>query len=299
MTTVVLRGSTSTLTTYPRTQGPVPLLPAVSPTVRVAAQGVSWPDEDTGYAAAGQDTLDQTVTAAADVGATALSITSTNVAVGRKYLLVDSDAVFPVSVIGKGAGVVYLGEPLRRAVSALGKLVGWAVTRALTTTETDLVGPGMAQFKATVGGIAVSWTETFRVARRLPVIPLTADELVRSHPEVKALHARQDETLVQLIESAWEYQVLPKILRREFFPEDIANPEAVKPLLAAACMVHLCRLSRQVTDEYLARWMLEFDRQLEATLARLDWHTAEQVESPPVSTSIAERDRARQGRMVR
>ena len=291
-TRVVLHQTTPTLTGYPRLDsGGAALLAPSSPEVRLSTAATAWPDETTGWSVAVADTLAQTVTAAAEDGATSLAVVSTSVVAGRQYLLVDVDAVFVVSVARKATGIVYLGEPLRRAVSATAVLTGWALTSALTSAQTDKVGPAVVQWRATVGGESVSWTDAFRIARRLPVIPLTSSQLVQAYPEIKSIHARQDETLEQVIASAWEYEVLPRILRRESFPEDIVNADAVRPLLATACMLHILKQSRQTSAEVVARWQEEFRMRLDETRARIDWHVEPQtLASIPLTPSDEQRE---------
>lgn len=288
---VVVKDTTPTIVSYPRVGAGGPALLAPSGVeVRYSTAAVAWQDEDTGWIAADADALAETVTATAEEGATALYVTSTDVVVGRRYLVVDVDAVFVVDVSAKAAGVVYLAEPLRRAVSASAVLTGWAVTYDLTSDGTATVGPAVVQWRATIGGVVVSWTDALRVARRLPVIPLTSSQLVQAYPEIKSLHARQDETLEQLIASAWEYEVLPRILRRGSHPEDIVNADVVRPLLASACMVHALKQSRQSTPEVVERWQADFRDRLDETRARIDWHVETQdMASIPLEPSEAQR----------
>ena len=125
--------------------------------------------------------------------------------------------------------------------------------------------------------MTVSWTESLRVARRLPVVPLTADELVRVYPEIKSLHARQDETLEDLILSAWDHVLLPRIMRQGHYPEDVVNADVLRPALALACLLHVVRQSRAVDAAYIDRIMSDFDRLLDNTTASLLWHTEPQT----------------------
>lgn len=277
---VILRAVSATVVSVPRLQttGPLPLSAPSSPEFRFSTAATPWVDELDPWSVGTVDSLSLVVAAAAEEGDTELDLPSTsNVVVGRRYLLLDADAVQVVSIARKDAERVYLGEPLRRNVSDAAVLTGWAITAALTAANTDLVGPAIVQFRCVIGGVTVSWTESLRIARRLPVVPLTPDELVRVYPEIKSLHARQDETLEDLILSAWEHVLLPRILRQGHYPEDVINADVLRPALALACLLHVVRQSRAVDAGYIDRIMSDFDRLLDNTTASLLWHTEPQT----------------------
>lgn len=297
---IVLRNSTPVIVSTPRVDVGAPLLRLpTSASVRVSTASTPWPDEVTGWTSATIDSLDEAVLSPADEGGRDLFLDAADVVVGRSYLVVDTDATFVVSIEAKDAGRVYLAEPLRRPVSDAARLRGWTVAATLTTAQTADVGPAIAQFRCTLGDAAVSWTEAFRVARRLPVVPLTSSQLVQAYPEIKSLHSRQDSTLEQTIASAWEHVLLPRILRRDVYPEDIVNPDALRPLLAIACMLHVTRQARQLDVAVAAMWQSEFDRLLENTLARIDWHVEPQ-DTPTIPLVPSQEQRAQRfTRLVR
>ena len=278
--TVILRAQASTVVSYPRLQtvGSLPLSAPSSPEYRFSTAQTAWTDESAAWNVGTVDTLAATVAAAAEEGDNELDLPSTSsVVVGRRYLLVDVDGVQVVSIARKDTERVYLGEPLRRDVSNAAVLTGWAITGVLSAINTDLVGPAVVQFRCVLGGLTVSRTESIRVARRLPVVPLTPDELVRVYPEVKSLHARQDETLEDLILSAWDHVLLPRIMRQGHYPEDVVNPDVLRPALALACLLHVVRQSRAVDAGYVDRIMTDFDRLLDNTTASVLWHTEPQT----------------------
>lgn len=299
---VILRAQASTIVSFPRLQttGPLPLSAPSGPEYRFSTAATPWTDETAAWSVGTVDTLALTVAAAAEEGDDELDLPSTSsVVVGRRYLLVDVDGVQVVSIARKDTERVYLGEPLRRDVSDGAVLTGWAITAALTSADTNTVGPGVIQFRCVLGGLTVSWTESLRVARRLPVVPLTPDELVRVYPEVKSLHARQDETLEDLILSAWDHVLLPRIMRQGHYPEDVVNPDVLRPALALACLLHVVRQSRAVDAAYVDRIMSDFDRLLDNTTASVLWHTEPQdLAAIPREPSPEARDAARY-RMLR
>jgi hypothetical protein len=82
--------------------------------------------------------------------------------------------------------------------------------------------------------------------------------------------------LEQLIASAWEHVVLPRVLRKSAYPEDIVDATVLRPVLAVACVLHAARQERSVGADYVARWSEEFDRLLDNTMGRIklllaDW----------------------------
>lgn len=294
---VILRGQSASIVSYPRLQttGPLPLSAPTSPEYRFTTAATAWVDEASTWSTGTVDTLAETVAASADEGADYIDLAdATDVVVGRRYILVDVDDTQAVSIKAKTATRVYLGEPLRRDVSAAAVLTGWAITAALTAGNTDLVGPAVVQFRCDIGALTVSWTEAVRVARRLAVVPLTPDELVRVYPEIKAIHARQDETLEDLILSAWDHVLMPRVLRQGFYPEDVVNADVLRPALALACLLHVVRQSRAVDATYVDRIMTDFDRLLENTTASVLWHTEpQQLANVPREPSEDARNAAR------
>jgi len=298
---VILRGQTASIVSYPRLQtSGLPLSAPSTPEFRFSTAATPWVDESSAWATGTVDTLAAVVAAAAEEGDTEIDLTTTtDVVVGRRYLIRVADAVQVVSVVRKDTERIYLGEPLRRDVSDSATLTGWAILAALTTGNTDIVGPAVVQFRCVIGGVTVSWTESVRIARRLPVVPLTPDELVRVYPEIKSLHARQDETLEDLILSAWDHVVLPRVMRKGHYPEDIVNADVLRPLLALGCLLHVVRQSRAVAADFVARTETSFDRLLDNTVASVLWHTEPQdVATIPREPSTEARNAARY-RMLR
>lgn len=294
---VILRGQSATVVSYPRLQttGPLPLSAPTAPEYRFTTAATAWVDELLTWSTGTVDATTETVAASADEGADYIDLAdTTDVVVGRRYLLVDTDDTQVVSVKSKTATRVFLGEPLRRDVSPVAVLTGWAITASLTSANTDLVGPAVVQFRCVIGGLTVSWTEAVRVARRLAVVPLTPDELVRVYPEIKSLHARQDETLEDLILSAWDHVLMPRVMRQSYYPEDVVNADVLRPALAMACLLHVVRQSRAVEAAYVDRIMTDFDRLLDNTTASVLWHTdPAQVANVPREPNQDERNAAR------
>lgn len=293
---VILRGQSATVVSYPRLQtSGLPLSAPSAPEYRFTTAATAWVDESSTWSTGTVDATSETVSASAEEGDEFIDVAdATDVVVGRRYILVDTDDTQVVSVKAKTATRVHLGEPLRRDVSAAAVLTGWAITAALTSGNTDLVGPAVVQFRCTLGGVTVSWTEAVRIARRLAVVPLTPDELVRVYPEIKSIHARQDETLEDLILSAWDHVLMPRVMRQGYYPEDIVNADVLRPALTMACLLHVVRQSRAVEATYVDRIMTDFDRLLDNTTASVLWHTdAAQVANVPREPSPDERNAAR------
>lgn len=278
----ILRNTTTTLLSYPRVEsGDLVLGVPSTPEVRIGTPASAIPDEDAAWPTGTVDPLSTTVTAAGAVGDTTLTVASAAWVKGRKYLVDDVDGTVLVTAAKTVTGTtLYLTEPLERVISTSATVKGWAITKALTTAQTDLTGNAVAVFRAVVGGVTYSWTEAFRIVRRMVVVPLTGPELTAAYPIVHSLKPATA-SLEEIIDAAWEYRLLPKLGAKSVIEEDIVDAEVLRPLLALACVVHLAMLSRSADPVWRDALVADFDRLTESTFARVDWHDAPQTADPP------------------
>jgi hypothetical protein len=215
---------------------------------------------------------------------------------GRRYLVttpagvrlvVESDTTITDSTMT-------LREPLPHPVPAGSTVKGLAVLVPLTSAQTEVVSKserfGLIEVRGTVMGAPVASSTSYRCARRLAVPPLTPPELVQEYPAIKAMRSAQDRSLVQLIDAAWRNLVLPRVLVRESYPEDILDLTVLRPALGFACMLHAARQERQVDPSFVDRWRDLFDVEMGRVQARIDWHKDDaQSESPSPNPSTTER----------
>ncbi len=209
---------------------------------------------------------------------------------GRRYLLIDDDGDPMVVTCAKSGAseTLYLTQPIERAVSAAATVQGWAMTVALTAPQTANVGGGQAVFRAVVDGVTVSWSHPFRVVRRMVVIPLTGSELTGAYANVHSLKPAT-QTLEEVIDAAWEYRLLPTLLAKGVREEDIVDAEALRALLACACLVHLAILSRSADPTWRDGVIADYERLTATTFARVDWHDAPQDVDPPRDPDLTKR----------
>lgn len=288
--TRVSLGSTPTIVSYPRVaQGGTPLLGRVSDvTVRIGTPASALPSEDD-WQSATVDPVDTVTVAAAAEGADTVYVVDglTPWIRGRRYVIENTagDPDGDISVVTASATrtseTLNLISPLTRSVPSGVDVYGIAVTKDLTAEQTAVVGPGIAIWRATVDGVEVSWSSSFRIVRRMPTIPLVASELAVAYPQILRMRDVSDETLEELIATAWEHRVLPRLSAKGVIDEDIVDSEPLRPLTALACLIHVVATDESSNGEWRASLMGEFDRLVESTFARSDWYEHDQ-ESDPV-----------------
>ncbi len=288
----ILKDSTTTIVSYPRVeQGDFVVGVPTSAEVRIGTPAVAMPGEDS-WSSALVESVSATLTVAAAVGDTSLTADGVGLLTwlaGRKYLVTPTDGA-PLLVTSARTDsetlsspsppLLYLTEPLERALSTTTTIAGYSIRIALTAAQTALVGSGVAVFRAVIEGITYSWSTAFRIVRRLVVIPLTGPELTGAYSVVHSMQPAT-QTLEEVIDAAWEYRLLPTLLAKGVREEDIVDAEALRPLLALACVVHLAVLSRSADPVWRDAVIADFERLTATTFSRVDWHDAPQDADPP------------------
>ena len=249
----------------------------------------------TAFVAADADTFSETVTASAPAGATELAITSGDVVQGRSYLVEDDGHVQVVEARDGGSAqtILRLTQPLTRAVGLDATVKGWAVTKALTTTQTAQPGGGSVLWRATVDGQTVQWSENFRVVNRLPVMTLTPSKLTRAYAGALSATPPTDPSLEHAILGAWETEVVPLIEAKRAMADDITSPEALEALHMAAVMLALYVYDPRVDDNFKDRLTKKWDERVALTFARITYAERPQDADPSPLSPGAEPDRVR------
>lgn len=289
----IVVGTTQTLVGYPRLAGGG-LLQGVPSSVscKVWTPATS----PSGFVSADADTFDEVTTASAPAGATELAITAGTVVQGRSYLIEDDGHVQVVEARDGGAGVevLRLTQPLSRAVGPGATVKGWAVTKALTTTQTAQPGGGSVLWKATVDGKVVQWSENFRVVNRLPVMTLTPAKLTRAYASLLAATPPTDPNLEHAILGAWEVEVVPLLEAKWAMAEDVTSPEALEALHMAAVMLSLYVYDPRIDDTFKDRLQKAWEGRVANTFARVIWAERKQEQDP---TPLSPGDEPRRQRM--
>ncbi len=268
--------STETLVTYPPTLG----IPS-SATVKVATPSTDMPDSGD---AATVDSVSSTTNAAASAGATSLSFAGDpSTTVGRQYLLDDTSNGKPLIVVTvrENGTTLYLEEPLPFDVGSGATLSGIAITHALTASETDNAGEGNAEWTATVGGVALTWNQQFRIVEERVAYTLNNDRLTQSYPQIRHLAGRSDEGFNELIETAWDHRLRLDLAARGMRPERINSWDALEPAHAAACYYHALATNPRTDPDVADRAKDEYLSTLRTTLdARGFWYDEEDDDAP-------------------
>lgn len=279
----ILVGSTQAIVSYPRVSpaGAALLAQPSSVTVRVGTPAVSTSLAT--YEAATVDNVSTTLENAAVEGDTTLTLAASTALVrGRRYIVAAAAGPVEVEHIGPtgSSTTVYLAEPLPCAIEDAAAFVGYAVSHALTSTETANPGNALALWRAVVDGVTYEWAQPFRVARRIPVCPLRPTQLTQAYPVVHTLRARTDTTLDEVIASAWHYRVLRALEAKGVQEEDIISVDVLEPLVAIACVLQLVMQDPVQPNEFVARIAEDYQRTLDAVLASRHWYEDHQSEAP-------------------
>lgn len=280
----VLKDSTETLYAYPTLSPDGRVVSGVpsSATVRIGTTSTAIP---TSADNATVDAVSTTVTASASEGDTSVTVSSATFVHGVKYL-VEDPGKFPLVVESAHSATgttLYLKDPLPHALTTSATVKGLRVSHALTADETSEEGPGIAVWSCTVDGVAFTFTDSFRVVRRITQIPLTVDDLIRTYPVVLRLRERSDVGLDEVIASAWEYRVLHRLAAKGVRDEDIVDSEVLRPMLALACVLHLVALDESADPVWRDSLVAEYERTVEATFGRVDWYEHTQDADPAPS----------------
>lgn len=251
-------------------------------TVRIATPAVSMPST---YDNATVDTVSQTLSANVAEGDIALYLSSAAALVrGRDYIVTGTaDSTPPLLVRAENGGTVtdvLLAEPIPTALATASTFKGFAVSHALTTTETANPGNGLALWRAVIDSVTYEWAQSFRIVRRIPVCPLTTTRLTQAYPVIHTMRARTDTSLDELVLSSWEFRVLRALEAKGITEENIISTEVLEPLVAIGCLLQLCLQDPTLAADYVDRVQQDYDRTMASVLGSRHWFETEQHENP-------------------
>jgi hypothetical protein len=282
----VLVGSTQTIISHPRVMPSGAFLrrQATSAEVKI----VTPAQTDSAFSACTVQAYSTTLTAAASEGDTELSVTATTGWVdGRRYLAdIEGDTSIEITARAKTLNgssqptVLKLAEGLPRALVNGTAIKSFAISQALTADQTDEPGNAVARFKAVVDGVTYEWDEPFRIVRRFLHSTLTATRLTQFYPIIRGLRSSEDEDFNEVLEVAWEAQILPLLELRGVDPEWVQNVDALDPLYALACVLHLARPNPGFPRETLASLETRWTQEANDLFARRSWYAAPPAEEP-------------------
>jgi hypothetical protein len=237
----VAKDSTASIVTYPPFEAAY-LFQASAAEVRIRTNDVELPAEDAAEACT-IDSVDTTLSAAAERGDRQLSLTSgSGVSRQTYYLIEDNGDRYPVLVAEVSGNTAYLSEGLLNDISNGAAFKGIAITApAFLATETASQGRrGLAKFSATLNGEAREWDHWFEVVPQVFPITLSPHRLAR-RGEVKRMRNLADVSLMDTILAAWEDTLMVKLRASGIYEETINTPTEVEPAHIEACILHLLR----------------------------------------------------------
>lgn len=285
----ILRASTQTLVSYPRLH-PNDVVLGQPSSVTVNLQTPASADGT--YVAATADSLSTTTQGAHAEGADHISLASSVALIaGRRYLiaLTDGRNIEVEALAGGTTNTLYTAEPLPCAIANGSAVKGFAVTKALTAAQTEQVGDCLALWRATVNGSTYEWSESFRIVNKVTASKLTPTRLTHAYPIVSSLRDTNDIDYEATIDAAWDHRVVPLLAARKILDEDVISDEALVPLHALACVLHLVEPDPRFATDYIDRLRVQFDQVVETTFARIDFAVRDQSDLTPRSSGAEPR----------
>jgi hypothetical protein len=285
----VLLGSTETITSYPRLHANGTLTSHVASSVTARRIAPTNPDSDTSYVPVTVDSTSTTTQGAHQEGDDHVTVANAQTWVaGRRYLITDATAGREIVVVATRSGSsiqLYIAEPLICDIGNGSTVRGVACTVALASSQTGVTGAGYVLFRGTIDGVVREWEEPFRVVRRITSVALTPTTLTQAYPVIRKLASATDTTLEETINAAWEMAVVPALASRGVLDEDILTDDVIKPMHAAACVLHLARQWPQASADFVQRLEQSYEQIKQTTWDRIDFVTAPQdQETPDVPT---------------
>lgn len=280
----ILRASTQTLVSYPRLHPAEVLLGQPSAaTVKLQTPAV----QETTYSAAVADSLSTTTQGAHQEGDDHITLSaSVALIAGRRYLIqLASGRFIEVEALEGGTqNTLWIVEPLPCDIANGSAVLGFAVTKALSAAQTDQVGDALALFRATVNGSTYEWSESFRVVNKITSPRLTPTRLTHAYPIMSSLRDTNDIDYEAVIDAAWDHRVVPLLAARKILDEDVISDEALVPLHALACVLHVVEADPRFSTDFIQRLREQYDKTMDTTFSRIDFAVRDQTDLTPRSS---------------
>jgi hypothetical protein len=285
----IQRASTQTLVAYPRLHADNVLLGQPSAaTVKLQTPAV----QETTYSAAVADALSTTTQGAHQEGDDHVTLSSSVALVaGRRYLIeLASGRYIEVQALEGGTqNTLWTAEPLPCDIANGSAVRGFAVTKALTAAQTDQPGDALALFRATVNGGTYEWSESFRIVNKVTSPRLTPTRLTHAYPIMSSLRDTNDIDYEAVIDAAWDHRIVPLLAARKILDEDVISDEALVPLHALACVLHIVEPDPRFSADFIARMREAYDKTVDTTFSRIDFAVRDQTDLTPRSTGAEPR----------
>ncbi len=273
--THVVEDQTETLVSYPPVIGQ-----ASAANVRIGTPAVSMPDEGSEDAAT-IDTVDTTISAAANAGDKSITVASASgITEGYQYYLDTDFGPLVVEVEEIESTTIHMTNPLPTAVESGTAFKGYAISHALTAAETADVGQSLAQWDATIGGVLYRWDQHFLVVNDNINYTLNGTRLVDLQPIVRELRPAHDETFEDSIAAAWGTYLVPDFAEKGIRIERINSWEPLEALHSTAVVAHLLSQATNANPDFRDFWEAKYRKQsLDLLSNPLWWYDADDNEA--------------------
>jgi hypothetical protein len=220
------------------------------------------------------DSLDVVTSAISHVGEQVLRFASPAAMVaGRRYLLLVDGRGVVLQVESVSGNNAHLTDPLLMTVPVGSRVLGQSVIVTLPSALA-IAGDALLRLGATVGGVERRWTTQIAVMRNIAPIPISAQDLLDTHPDARRLRDAVDTTMERAISAGWEV-VLHELRRRGYHEDRIRSSSALSLPTKSAVMLTLMRNASPESIEVIAQWSQAFRTELDGAVASSEfWYDA-------------------------
>ncbi len=281
MTQRVLKDSTATLVTYPKTLAQA----TGTPTARIGTAASAMPAVGAGSNCT-VDTLSTDVAGDALAGDTEIVVTEATWVRGRQYVATSTTGdVFVIESASDGeSDTLYLTEPLPTALLTGSTIEGFRISIALTAPQTaSIASAAVVEWTATLDGVSEVWADNFEIVPRVGGYTLDTVSLMKSSPFCKRLQVDADNDFTEMIDAAWRRFVEPALLAKGIKPHLFVSRTELEPAHIAACE-HFAAQGQidgatETREEKRREWAAALDLVLSSTSLWID-DSAQQLAPP-------------------
>lgn len=237
--------------------------------------------------AATVDEADIAVSAASAPGESSLTFAATpSLTAGRRYLLVIDGRAVTVQVEGVVGNDAVLADPLIGGAPVGARLIGQAVAFTFPAARASVPGDALVRVTATVAGAPRIWTQAITVQRNIAPIPITAQDLIETHPRARDLREAADTTLTSAIAGGWEV-LLHELRRRGYHEDRIRSSSELALPCKTAVMYALIRGANPGDTETIDSWRSMLRSDIEGAVASSEfWYDKPDADvAKPLRTS--------------
>jgi len=103
-------------------------------------------------------------------------------------------------------------------------------------------------------------------------------------PDARLSHHVVDIDYEAVIDAAWDHRVVPLLAARKILDEDVISDEALVPLHALACVLHVVEADPRFSTDFIQRLREQYDKTMDTTFSRIDFAVRDQTDLTPRSS---------------